>query len=78
MKPTQYIDTKEALTNIAKHFTRLHPLNWYLRTTFECDHAVINKRKAILLLNDEKAVQKIILCKICCNKKNVESKNNNL
>lgn len=65
MKATKYFRTKEAMTEFAKNFKTLHPLNWYIRTTLECDHAVIQKRKAIVFVADEKVVQRIILCKIC-------------
>jgi hypothetical protein len=65
MKATKYFRTKEAMTQFAKNFKNLHPLNWYIRTTLECDHAVINKRKAIVLVANEKVEQRIILCPIC-------------
>ena len=65
MKATKYFRTKKAMTQFAKNFKSLHPLNWYIRTTLECDHAVINKRKAIVLVANEKVEQRIILCPIC-------------
>ncbi len=65
MRATKYFRTKEQLSQFAREFKALHPLNWYVRTTLECDHAVINKRKAIVLIADEKVTQRIILCKIC-------------
>jgi len=73
MRATKYFKTKKAMTNFAKH-----PLNWYIRTTLECDHAIINKRKAIVLISNEKVEQRIILCPICNehgNAINVELKN---
>ena len=65
MRATKYFKTKKAMTNFAKQFKALHPLNWYIRTTLECDHAIINKRKAIVLISNEKVEQRIILCPIC-------------
>ena len=65
MKPTKYFATKSELTDFAKTFRTFHPLNWYIRTTLECDHAVIQKRKAIVLVSDEKVIQRIIYCPIC-------------
>ncbi|HHT9079591.1 TPA: hypothetical protein ACT5CJ_002379 [Flavobacterium psychrophilum] len=65
MRATKYFHSKEQMTQFARNFKTLHPLNWYIRTTLECDHAVIQKRKAIVLVADEKVTQRIILCKIC-------------
>lgn len=65
MKATKYFRTKEALTQFAKNFKSMHPLNWYIRTTLECDHAVIEKRKAIVLIAHERVVQRLVYCKIC-------------
>ncbi|MFE3868716.1 hypothetical protein ACFX5E_11605 [Flavobacterium sp. LS2P90] len=65
MRATKYFHTKEAMTQFACEFKALHPLNWYIRTTLECDHAVIQKRKAIVLVSDEKVIQRIIYCPIC-------------
>ncbi len=65
MRATKYFRTKEAMTQFAREFKAQHPLNWYIRTTLECDHAVIQKRKAIVLVSDEKVIQRIIYCPIC-------------
>ncbi len=65
MKATKYFRTKEAMTQFAKNFKSMHPLNWYIRTTLECDHAVIEKRKAIVLIEKERVVQRLIYCNIC-------------
>lgn len=65
MKATKYFRTKEAMTQFARNFKAMHPLNWYLKTTLECDHAIINKRKALVLVSDEKIVQRVIYCPIC-------------
>jgi hypothetical protein len=65
MKATKYFRTKEAMTQFAKNFRTLHPLNWYLKSTLECDHAVIQKRKALILVNNETIVQRVIYCPIC-------------
>ena len=65
MKATKYFRTKEAMTQFARDFKAMHPHNWYLKTTLECDHAIINKRKALVLVNDEKIVQRVIYCPIC-------------
>ena len=77
MKPTQYFRNKSEITNFAKAFRTLHPLNWYVRTTLECDHRVNERRKAIVLISDEKVVQRIIVCNTC-KKANVEPLNETL
>ena len=65
MLATKYFRTKVQMTTFAKNFKLQHTLNWYIRTTLECDHAVIQKRKAIVLVANETVTQRIILCKIC-------------
>ena len=65
MRATKYFRTKEAMTQFAREFRKEHPLNWYVRTTLECDHVVIQKRKAMMLLSDEKLIQRVIYCPIC-------------
>lgn len=72
MKPTKYFATKSELTDFAKTFRTFHPLNWYIRTTLECDHRVNEHRQAIVLINDEKLVQRLIVCNICKKANNVE------
>lgn len=42
------------------------PYRWYLRTTLRCDHVHHEKRKAIVLIERERVVQKLITCSSCC------------
>ena len=65
MKATKYFRTKEAMSNFARDFKKTHPLNWYVKTTLECDHAIIQRRKALMLISDETIVQRVIYCPIC-------------
>lgn len=65
MKATKYFRTKSAMTEFAKDFRKLHPLNWYIKTTLECDHVIIQRRKALVLISDETVTQRVILCSIC-------------
>ena len=65
MRATKYFRTKEAMTQFAREFKAQHPLNWYIRTTLECDHAVIHKRKALVLISKETVIQRVIYCPIC-------------
>jgi hypothetical protein len=73
MIPTKYFSTKSELTDFAKAFRAMHPLNWFLRTTLECDHKVNERRKSIILIADEKIVQRLTICGTCKNA-NVEPK----
>jgi hypothetical protein len=74
MKPTKYFSTKSALTDFAKTFAKSHPQNWFLRTTLECAHKVNERRKSIILISDEKIVQRLTICGTCKNA-NVEPQN---
>lgn len=65
MKPTQYFSSKSALTEAAKSHVKLHPLNWYIRTTLTCGHRAVQKTKAIVLIEDERVAQRLILCNSC-------------
>lgn len=65
MKPTRYFATKSELSDFAKAFRVLHPQNWYLRTTLECGHRVNERRKSIILISDEKIVQRLVICNTC-------------
>ena len=73
MKPTQYFRNKSELSAFAKNFRALHPQNWFLRTTLECDHRVNERRQSIILISDEKIVQRLTICNTC-KKANVELK----
>lgn len=77
MRPTKYFSTKSEISDFAKAFRALHPQNWFLRTTLECDHRVNERRKGIVLISDEKVVQRLIVCGTCKNA-NVEPKNETL
>ncbi len=77
MLATKYFRTKAEITAFAKAFSALHPLNWFVRTTLECDHRVNERRKAIVLISDEKVVQRIIVCNTC-KKANVSPQNEKL
>lgn len=65
MIPTQYIAKKSVLTEVAKNHVKAHPLNWYIRTTLNCGHRAVQKTKAIVLIQDEKVTQRLILCNTC-------------
>ena len=65
MRPTKYFSSKSEMTDFAKAFRTLHPQNWYLRTTLECDHRVNERRKSIVLIADETIVQRLTQCNTC-------------
>lgn len=64
MKPTKFFRSKAEMTAFAKQFAE--KVNcWYLRTTLHCNHDVIGKRKAIILVEKETIVQRLIQCNTC-------------
>lgn len=65
MKPTKYFASKSALTQAAKSHVKAHPLNWYVRTTLCCGHRAVQKTKAIILIEDERVAQRLVLCNSC-------------
>lgn len=65
MRPTAYFTNSEAMADHAKAWRQSGPYRWYLRTTLRCDHVHHEKRKAIVLVERERLVQKLITCKTC-------------
>lgn len=65
MKATRYFRTAAKLTAFATAFAAEHPDHWYLRTTLRCDHVINENRSAIVLVNNETIVQRIIMCRTC-------------
>lgn len=64
MKPTKFFKSKATMTAFAKQFAK-NANSWFLRTTLHCNHDVIGKRKAIVLVKDETIVQRLIQCNTC-------------
>lgn len=66
MRPTQFFRSKAELTNAAKQHSKAHQHNWVIRTKLPCNHRVNHNNKAIVLLENETIVQRLVLCN-CCN-----------
>lgn len=75
MRATIYFSKKSAMSEHAKKFRALHPLNWYVKTTLECGHKTNERRKAIILISNETVIQRLVYCRIC--DKHINDKNMN-
>lgn len=65
MRPTQFFARKSDMTAFAKAFTKAGENHWYLHSSLRCLHDVIHNRKAIVLVDNEQIVQRIICCNVC-------------
>jgi len=65
MKATKYFRKKADMTAFANEFKKANSKHWYIKTTLPCDHAIKENRKAIVLVEKEQIVQRLIYCRIC-------------
>lgn len=65
MKATKYFKNSTDMALFAESFKAKQKDNWYLRTSLRCDHVLNENRKAIVLVNNETLVQRLIACKVC-------------
>lgn len=65
MKATKYFRNSTDMADFAKEFCKEHRDHWFIRTTLRCDHVINEKRKAIVLVNNETIVQRLITCRTC-------------
>ncbi len=65
MRVTAYFDKGIDMSAKAERWAFERSDRWFVRTTMRCDHIHHEKRKAILLVEGEQVVQKLITCKIC-------------
>lgn len=65
MLEDRYFATKQELTDFAFNFRQLHINNWYVRTTFECGHDYDHRKQGILLIRNERCIQRLIICTKC-------------
>ena len=65
MKATKYFENSTEMADFAQDFCKKHKDHWFLRTTLRCDHVINENRKAIVLVNNETIVQRLISCRIC-------------
>lgn len=65
MKATKYFNNSSDMSVFAQQFCNQDKNHWFLRTTLRCDHIINENRKAIVLVNNETIVQRLISCRIC-------------
>ncbi len=75
MRVTTYFDKGVDMSAKAEIWAFERSDRWFVRTTFRCNHIHHEKRNAILLIEGEQVIQKLITCKTCfkySGKNNVE------
>lgn len=65
MRVTAYFTNSAEMSARAEIWAYERSDRWYIRTTMRCDHVHHEKRKAIVLIEGEKVIQKLITCKMC-------------
>lgn len=65
MKATKYFRNSTDMASFAQAFVNKSQNRWFLRTTLRCDHVINERRKAIVLVENETIVQRLITCRIC-------------
>jgi len=65
MRATKYFRNSTDMAVFAKSFCNEHKDRWMIRTTLRCDHVINENRKAIVLINNETIVQRLITCRTC-------------
>lgn len=65
MLADKYFETKQELTDFAVKFRELDQNNWYVRTTFECGHEFEHRKQGILLIRNERCIQRLMICARC-------------
>lgn len=66
MLADKYFETKQELTDFAVRFRELDQNNWYVRTTFECGHEFEHRKQGVLLIRNERCIQRLMICARCC------------
>lgn len=71
MKATKYFPNSTEMADFARQFRQENKQNkWFLRTNLRCDHRINEQRKAIVLVDNEIIIQRLITCKVCSNAQN--------
>lgn len=65
MLADKYFPTKQELTDFAVKFRELDLNNWYVRTTFECGHEFEHRKQGVLLIRNERCIQRLMICARC-------------
>lgn len=73
MKATKYFQNSTEMAEFAQQYRQENKQNkWYLRTFLRCDHRINEQRKAIVLIDNETIIQRLITCKVCSNAQNLK------
>ena len=71
MKATKFFPNSEDMASYATEYRSQDKYKrWYFRTTLKCNHRMDERRKAIVLVDNETIVQRLITCKVCNNAQN--------
>lgn len=65
MRVTVYFENSQEMADLAKEWAKEMSSRWFIRTTMRCDHVHHEKRKAIILVEGEQVIQKLVTCKTC-------------
>lgn len=65
MRATKYFRNATDMVAFAQNFCNEQKHRWFVRTTLRCDHLINEKRQAIVLVENETIVQRLIVCKKC-------------
>lgn len=65
MRATKYFRKSEEMANFAKEWCDTSPYRWSLRTTLRCDHVHHERRKSMILIEEETILQKLTTCRTC-------------
>lgn len=77
MKSTKYFQNSTQMAEYAQQFRQESKQNkWFIRTFLRCDHVINENRKAIVLVDNENIIQRLITCKKCFNAQNPQSNDN--
>jgi hypothetical protein len=68
MKATKFFPNSTKMAEFAQQFRQENKQNrWFIRTFLKCDHRINEQRKAMVLVDNESIVQRLVTCKVCCN-----------
>ena len=77
MKSTKYFQNSTQMAEYAQQFRQESKQNkWFIRTFLRCNHVINENRKAIVLVDNETIIQRLITCKKCFNAQNPQSNDN--
>lgn len=71
MRATKFFPNSTEMAKFAQQYRQENKQNkWYIRTFLQCNHVINENRKAIVLIDNETVIQRLITCKKCHNAQN--------